>query len=88
MFMRFQDWENEIQSYCLANHLDFERAKMMPKCCGKEDIILPYHDPAKGKAGLLDDTPAPPALWIRKKRDGTLDFEQTEYTQRCLGMNP
>ncbi|MDE7281603.1 MAG: hypothetical protein K2N36_07680 [Ruminiclostridium sp.] len=43
-----------------------------------------YHDPEKGKTGLLDDTPMPLVLYIEKKPDGSLNFIQTEYTNKYL----
>lgn len=43
-----------------------------------------YHDPEKGKMGLLDDTPMPLVLYIEKTSDGTLKFTQTEHTKKYL----
>lgn len=80
----FNDWESEIKLYCSAHGLDYEKAKRMGKSWGKNDIALQYIDKEKGKMGLLDETPAPVVLWIRKAPDGTLSFEQTEHTKRYL----
>lgn len=83
----FNQWENEIRDYCKNNNLDFEKAKKMPKSWGKDDIALQYVDPncnaIKKGLGLLDETPAPVVLWI-KKINGNLVFEQTEYTKTYL----
>lgn len=79
----FNEWEKEIKTYCLNNDLDFEKAKRLPKSWGKDDIALQYVDREKGRRGLLDETPAPVVLWIRRER-GKLIFEQTEYTRKYL----
>lgn len=82
----FDEWKNEIKNYCIANGLDYKKAEKMGKSWGKTDIALQYIDKEKGKCGLLDDTPAPVVLWIKKKSDGTLIFEQTEYTEKYLKL--
>ena len=64
--------------------MDFEKAKSLPQCWGKNDIWLQYHDPSKGSNGLLDETPAPIVLKIFVE-NGNVKFEQTEYTQKYLG---
>ena len=79
----FEEWSSEIQKYCEDNGLNFEKAKGLSPCWGKDDLLLGYHDPEKGKTGLLDDTPAPVVLYIRKE-NGTLIFEQTEHTRKYL----
>ncbi len=79
----FNDWSSEIKSYCESNGLDFEKAQKMCKCWGKNDLLLQYHDPQKGKNGLLDETPAPVVLYV-KKENGILLFEQTEHTKKYL----
>lgn len=83
MCQLFIDWENEIKAYCTENGLNFEKAKNMPKCWGKNDIWLQYHDPDKGKNGLRDETPAPIVLKISRV-GSTIRFEQTEHTQKYL----
>lgn len=79
----FDLWESEIQRYCMENHLDFEKARKLPQCWGKNDLWLQYHDPAKGKQGLLNETPAPIVLKIARS-NGKLLFEQTEHTRKYL----
>lgn len=79
----FSKYENEIENYCLQNNLSFEKAKKLPQCWGKNDIWLQYHDPEKGKKGLLDETPAPIVLKISIV-DGKAVFEQTEHTRKYL----
>ncbi len=79
----FSKYENEIENYCRQNNLSFEKAKSLPQCWGKNDIWLQYHDPEKGKTGLLDETPAPIVLKIYVE-NGKVTFEQTEYTHKYL----
>lgn len=83
----FTEWSADIQSFCKENNLSFEKAKRLSKSWGKDFLILGYHDPEKGKTGLLDDTPAPAALLITKGEDGELVFETTEFTDKYLGDN-
>ncbi|MEE1171488.1 MAG: hypothetical protein U0K87_03950 [Ruminococcus sp.] len=79
----FTKYEKEIEQYCLENSLDFEKAKRMPQCWGKNDIWLQYHDPQKGKNGLKDETPAPIVLIITIN-NGRVEFEKTEFTEKYL----
>lgn len=81
----FDDWSSQIKEYCENNGFDFEKAKNLSQCWGKEFLALQFHDPLKGMKGLLDETPAPLVLLIQREKDGTLTFEQTEYTQKYLG---
>lgn len=89
MCKRFDEWENEIKTYCNENRLDFEKAKDMVQSSNKTMLLLQYFDPnsdsVKNGLGLLDETPMPPVLWITKNGD-TLEFEQTEYTQKYLAL--
>lgn len=80
----FDDWSNEIRSYCQKNNLSYEKAKKLSQCWGNDFLALQHYDPEKGKTGLLDETPMPLVLLIQKKPDGTLSFEQTEHTRRYL----
>ena len=83
MCKRFEEWSPQIREYCNRNGLDFEKAKNISKCWGPDDLILQYHDPEKGKAGLLDETPMPVVLFITHTPKGFV-FEQTEHTKRYL----
>ena len=80
----FSQYENEIKKYFIENSLDFEKAKKLPQCWGKNDIWLQYYDPEKGKNGLKDETPAPIVLKIIIN-NGEVTFEQTENTKKYLG---
>ncbi len=55
----------------------------MVKGFGKDFLFLQYHDPDKGKDGLLDETPMPLVLYVRKE-NGKMLFEQTEHTRKYL----
>ncbi len=79
----FDDWSNEIRSYCESNGLQFEKAKTLSQCWNKDTLVLQYHDPEKGKNGLLDETPMPLVLVIKQENGGLL-FSQTEHTKTYL----
>lgn len=79
----FEDWSDEIRTYCRKNNLNFDKAQKLSQCWGSNFLALQYHDPEKGKMGLLDDTPMPLVLLISKTPNG-LVFEQTEYTLKYL----
>ena len=81
----FDDWSKQIKEYCDDNEFDFEKAKKLSQSWGKDVLVLQFHDPKKGMKGLLDETPAPLVLLIRKDKDGSFTFEQTEYTEKYLG---
>lgn len=86
----FDDWSNDIRSYCQNNNLSFERAKQLSQCWGKDFLALQYFDPenesVKNRLGLLDETPMPVVLMIQKGSDGNLVFTQTENTRRYIGL--
>ncbi len=82
----FEEWSDEIRKYCESNGLSFDKAKHLSKCWGKDNVVLQYHDPQKGKQGLRDETRMPVALWIFRNPDGTLVFEQTEHTRKYLAQ--
>lgn len=83
----FDEWESEIKSYCSQNKLNFEKAKSMSQSFGKDILVLQYYDAnsesVKKGLGLLDETPMPIVLLVRKE-NGDLVFEQTEYTKKYL----
>ena len=80
----FDDWTPQIKGYCDENGLDFEKAKQLSQSWGRDILVLQYHDPKKGKRGLLDETPMPLVLLIRRDKNGKLTFEKTQYTERYL----
>ena len=79
----FEDWSDEIRIYCYNNNLSFDKVQKLSQCWGSNFLALQYHDPEKGKNGLLDDTPMPLVLLI-SKANNELVFEQTEYTKKYL----
>ncbi len=79
----FDDWSEDIKSYCSKNNFDFEKARKLSQCWGSNFLALQYHDPKKGQNGLLDETPMPLVLMISKTENG-LVFEQTEFTKKYL----
>ena len=79
----FDDWANDIRSYCKQNDYDFEKVKKLSQCWGKGFLALQYHDESKGKKGLLDETPMPLVLLIRSTASGLI-FEETENTEKYL----
>lgn len=82
----FDDWSKEIRSYCERNALNFEKARALSQCWGKDFLALQHYDPNSehAKLGLLDETPMPVVLMIEKEADGSLKFTQTEYTRQYL----
>lgn len=84
MCKMFNEWSDEIKKYCDDNGLSYEKATRLCKSCGKDFMFLQYYDPQKGGAGLLDETPMPLVLAIKRQLDGELCFEQTEYTRKYL----
>ena len=83
MCRMFETWRHEIKQYCESNHLSFVKAERMAKAWGRDDLILQYHDPDKGKRGLRDETPAPVVL-IMRIQNGKPVFEQTKHTRKYL----
>jgi hypothetical protein len=82
----FIDNETAIKDYCDKNGLNFEKAKNSPKCFNKTEIFLQYVDWKESNGlGLLDETPAPVTLMIRKTDSGLM-FEQTEHTAKYLSV--
>lgn len=81
----FDDWSEEIKTFCSENSLDFDKARLMSQSWGKNFVALAYYDKNKGQNGLLDDTPMPLVLLIKRENDGKLSFEKTEHTEKYLG---
>ncbi len=79
----FSEWEKEIREYCRENGLAFSKVQKAGKCWGKDFLILQYVDKEKGRLGLMDESPAPVVLVVRRDSDG-LAFEQTPNTRRYL----
>ena len=57
------------------------------KGCGNDGIIFQMARNKANKQSLLDETPLPTVLIMRKRENGTeVEFEQTEYTKKYLGQ--
>ena len=80
----FEEWSPQINEYCNNNNLDYEKTRHLSKSCGRDILALQFHDPNKGKNGLLDETPMPLVLLIRRDKTGKLSFETTQYTEKYL----
>ena len=80
----FDEWRNEIKDYCRQQGLNFDTAEKLSQSWNKNTVALSYRDPSKGSNGLLDDTPCPLVLLIRREKNGKLVFEQTEHTKKYL----
>lgn len=81
----FSEWEKDIQKYCRENGLDFSKAQKAGKCWGKDFLILQHVDEKKGQRGLMDESPAPVVLVVKRDNDRVV-FEQTPNTRRYLAQ--
>lgn len=79
----FEDWSAQIKQYCAENNFSYEKARALSQCWGSNFLALQFFDSSKGDKGLLDETPMPLVLMI-KKTDNGLVFEQTENTKKYL----
>ncbi|WP_044973714.1 hypothetical protein [Ruminococcus sp. HUN007] len=82
----FDEWSDEIERYCIDNNFSFEKARKLSQCWGKNDLVLQHYDKELGKNGLLDETPMPVVLWIKRDSEGKLIFEETEFTKKYIGI--
>lgn len=80
----FEEWKDDIKSYCDENNLDFEKAKKLSKSWNKTSIVLYYYKKENIGNGPFIDTPCPAVLLIQREKDGKFTFEQTEYTDIYL----
>ena len=83
----FDEWTGQIKEYWEINGLNYEKAKHLSKSWGRDNLVLQYFDSesecVKKGLGLLDETPMPIVLRIRKNGN-KLVFEQTEHTKKYL----
>ena len=79
----FEEYAGAIEEYCKKSGLSFQKAEMMCRASGKDDLLLQYHDPKKGELGLINETPAPVVL-IMRVANGTPFFEKTKHTDKYL----
>lgn len=80
----FDDWKNEIKAYCDDNGFDFEIARNLNQSWNSNTVVLYHCAPAEGTDGLLDDTPSPMVLLIRREKNGHFIFEKTKHTEKYL----
>lgn len=71
----------EIEKYCVDHNLSVAKFRDAFKSMGPDDYVV--H--AEAPEGYDDDAPLPAALIVYKTESG-LKFEQTEYTQKTLGL--
>ena len=67
----FDEWRNEIKDYCRQQGLNFDTAEKLSQSWNKNTVALSYRDPSKGSNGLLDDTPCPLVLLIRREKNAS-----------------
>ena len=82
----YEEFLPQIEKYCQENNLDFEKLKHEPRCYNSDILIFQFHDPAKGKDGLRDETPMPVTLSVKREGNGIV-FEQTEDTKKYLSFD-
>ena len=85
MCARFEEWKDSIRHYCEENGLSYQKACEMAKGANEDMLILQFHDPAKGKMGLLDETPMPAVLFVFREGNG-VRIEKTEFTEKYLAQ--
>ena len=80
----FDDWNTEIKQFCDDNGYDFEAAKELSQAWNSNTVVLYYCAPSNTSDGLLNDTPSPMVLLIRREKNGRLVFEKTQHTDKYL----
>jgi len=80
----FDDWTKEIKEYCENNGYDFETARNLNQSWNSNTVVLYHCAPVEETNGLLDDTPSPMVLLIRREKNGRLTFEKTKHTEKYL----
>jgi hypothetical protein len=84
--MEFNDYKNDIKDYCARNNIDFDKISTFPRGSGRDNLMFLYLDNQNKKTlGLLDETPLPIVLMVRRK-DNVLSFEQTENTKKYASL--
>jgi hypothetical protein len=83
--MYFAAYQDKVKKYCLENGLNFDKLLDCSFGKGKNNFSFAYADRyTDDSKGLLNDTPMPCVLWVDVKSDGSLNFTQTEHTNRFL----
>lgn len=81
--MKVKDYQRDIKQYCTEHNLSYEKVMSTVKGCGSNDILFQVPNNTHSPRGLLDETPMPTVLIMRKTSDG-LQFEQTAHTKKYL----
>lgn len=85
MCMNVKQYQSEIKQYCINNNLSYDKTMSAIKGCGNDTIIFQVSEQRLNKKGMLDETPLPTVL-IMRKNNNQVEFEQTEYTQKYLSI--
>ena len=84
MCMNLQDYKFDIQKYCIENQLNYDKTMAAIKGCGNDSITFQVANNERNSRGLLDETPLPTVLILRRNNNGEVEFEQTRYTHEYL----
>lgn len=73
--------KSEIEKYCVSHNLSVEKFRLARKSYRNEVYFVVANTPLN----YDKNKPLPAALIVHKTESG-LKFEQTEYTQKTLGL--
>ncbi len=73
-----------LEAFCEQEGLDLRLVLRQPKGVGQEFIQIYFHNPEKGKDGLLDETPMEILMTMTKDEANGLRFEVTEHGREVL----
>lgn len=85
MCMKVNDYQSDLKQYCEKNNLSYLKLASSIKGCGSNDVLFQIPVNGSTNKGLLDETPMPTVLIMRKTNSG-LEFEQTEHTKKYLAL--
>jgi hypothetical protein len=86
MYRIIKKHKDEIEKYCITNNISTDTVFSSSVSEDDESVfILAPINPERAKLGLADNTPSTITLKIFLE-NGTLRFEQTEYTHKYLGV--
>lgn len=81
---RFEEWKDDIRTYCEENGLSYEKACQMGKSCSKDMLVLVCDNYTKLISHYTAKNISLPAVLYVKRTEEGLQFKQTEYTQQIL----
>ncbi len=76
-----------LEAFCEQEGLDLRIVLRQPKGVGEEFIHIYFHNPAKGKAGLLDETPMEILMTMTRDDVDVFRFEVTEFGRKVLAKS-